>query len=111
MHTTRAALTAIGAYQRYISPYKGFCCAHAAFFGGPSCSRAVRDIVQEHGVAGGWALIQARFAACRQAHAHLRAAPLAVGTTGFTPTTPGSGSVRARGVFCCGPIPIPFRCG
>jgi putative component of membrane protein insertase Oxa1/YidC/SpoIIIJ protein YidD len=28
----------IGLYQRYLSPCKGFRCAHAAWHGGPSCS-------------------------------------------------------------------------
>jgi putative component of membrane protein insertase Oxa1/YidC/SpoIIIJ protein YidD len=29
---------AIGVYQRFVSPHKGFCCAHRACTGGLSCS-------------------------------------------------------------------------
>ena len=32
------ALVAIGAYQRYVSPYKGFCCAYRAHTSRASCS-------------------------------------------------------------------------
>ena len=31
-------LVSISAYQRFISPHKGWCCAYAALHGGPSCS-------------------------------------------------------------------------
>ncbi|ADV66170.1 membrane protein insertion efficiency factor YidD [Deinococcus maricopensis] len=95
MNTTTLALRSIRGYQRYLSPLKGFRCAHAAYHGGLSCSAAISRIVEARGVLGGWPDIQAQFAACRAAHDALRA----------------SARVDTRGVFCCGPIPIPFRCG
>lgn len=94
-------LSAIRLYQRRLSPRKGFRCAHAALHGGETCSAAVARIVREDGVTGGRTRIAARFRECRSAHNALHAgSPLALGT-----------GVRTRGVCCCGPIPIPFRCG
>ncbi len=104
MRSTQLALAGIDGYRRYLSPIKGFRCAHAAFFGGPSCSEAIRAIVELHGVRAGRALIAARFAACRSAHHHLHGAAMRTGWF-------ASGDVRAQGVCCCGGIPIPFRCG
>ncbi|GBF05078.1 hypothetical protein DAERI_030244 [Deinococcus aerius] len=96
------ALSGIRLYQRSLSPHKGFRCAHAALHGGESCSAAVARIVQEDGLRGGRARILARFRECRAAYNVLHAgSPLAFGTSG----------PRVRGVCCCGPIPIPFRCG
>lgn len=91
--------TGIRFYQRHLSPLKGFRCAHAARHGGPSCSHAVLAIVEERGLVGGWPEVRARFAACRLAYADLRA------EAALDP------QARVRGLFCCGPVPIPFRCG
>ncbi|GHF36951.1 putative component of membrane protein insertase Oxa1/YidC/SpoIIIJ protein YidD [Deinococcus metalli] len=95
---TTTAVTSIDLYQRWLSPLKGFRCAHAALYGGASCSAAIRDILVQQGVAGSGAAIAARLHTCRQAASHLAAAPLVTGG-------------RVRGVCCCGPVPIPFRCG
>lgn len=103
---TTLALAGIRLYQRRLSPLKGFRCAHAAWHGGPSCSAAVLEIVQTQGLRRGWPLILARFGACRLAYAQLRQA---------SPARPGPLGVvaggRVRGLCCCGPVPIPFRCG
>lgn len=96
---TSALVTSINLYRRWLSPLKGFRCAHAAFYGGMSCSAAVQELIAHHGVVGSRHAVAARFHACRQAYGHLAAAP---GVTG------GS---RVQGVCCCGPLPIPFRCG
>ncbi|MFC4427486.1 membrane protein insertion efficiency factor YidD [Deinococcus navajonensis] len=98
----RLAQSAIRFYQRHLSPHKGFCCAHAALHGGESCSAAVAQIVREDGLGRGRSRIAARFAACRAAHSALRSgSPMALGT----------GGMQVRGLCCCGPLPIPFRCG
>ncbi|GGL14024.1 membrane protein insertion efficiency factor YidD [Deinococcus radiotolerans] len=91
------ALSSIDVYQRWLSPLKGFRCAHAALFGGESCSAAVQRIIREQGLTGGRAAITARFQTCQQAYGHLSAARAAGG--------------QVQGVCCCGPVPIPFRCG
>jgi len=63
----RGCAALIGLYQRFISPYKGFHCAHAALHGGASCSGEVRALVLKYGVIGAWPLIRRRFAACDDA--------------------------------------------
>lgn len=65
--TTTWAVRLIQIYQRYISPYKGFRCAHSVAYGSPSCSAAVKQIVLQHGLVAGWPAIRRRFQACRQA--------------------------------------------
>ena len=107
---TNAAVASIRWYQQRLSPHKGFCCAHAAYHGGTSCSNAILHIVQSRGLFGGWRDIARRFVECGQAYAQLRLE----GMTGHD--VPGGGNVRmgrsrVRGVCCCGPIPIPFRWG
>lgn len=95
------ALRGIRFYQRFLSSRKGFRCAHVAVHGGQSCSVAVADIVRQDGLIGGRRRVAARFAACRGAHNALRSgSALALGSNS-----------SVRGVCCCGPIPIPFRCG
>ncbi|PYE52781.1 membrane protein insertion efficiency factor YidD [Deinococcus yavapaiensis] len=96
---TRLVVSGIRVYRRRLSPWKGFRCAHAAYFGGESCSAAVLRLVETHGLVEGWPSVLERFAACRDAYDLL-------GSRGVT-----QDGFRARGVCCCGPIPIPFRCG
>jgi len=55
-------------YQRFISPYKGFCCAHAVYHHGPSCSSAIKSIILESGLIKGWPAIKNRFSECKQAY-------------------------------------------
>lgn len=87
------ALGAIALYQRWLSPLKGFHCAHAALHGGASCSAAIAQTIRTEGLS--LSAITSRLAACRQAYGHLQV----------------TGGPRVRGVCCCGPLPIPFRCG
>lgn len=103
----RSTVNAIRFYQRFVSPRKGFRCAHAALHGGESCSAAVARIVRDEGLLAGRGRIARRFAECREAHIQLGSpSPFAL-----SPLTLGTGGPRVRGVCCCGPIPIPFRCG
>lgn len=60
-------------YQRYLSPHKGFCCAHRALHGGPSCSEFARRVVIRRGVGPLAALLRRRFARCAAAARRLRA--------------------------------------
>ncbi|WMS89034.1 membrane protein insertion efficiency factor YidD [Pleionea litopenaei] len=55
-------------YQKWISPYKGFRCAHAALHGVDSCSTAVIKIINRRGVIGGFGLIRRRFERCKLAY-------------------------------------------
>lgn len=54
----------IGFYQRFISPRKGYRCAHSLEHGGPGCSGAVLQILEEHGLWRGYGKISQRFADC-----------------------------------------------
>lgn len=66
------AISLIDIYQRYISPYKGFRCAHRVFHGGCSCSQAVKQIIQSDGLLGGIHKIRERFRECQMAAAEIR---------------------------------------
>ena len=68
----RFAAAAIRAYQRWISPYKGFRCAHRVLHGGHSCSEYARLAVLQHGVAGAWPGVRQQFRACHRAFRALR---------------------------------------
>jgi putative component of membrane protein insertase Oxa1/YidC/SpoIIIJ protein YidD len=74
--TTYPALWSIQFYQRFISPYKGFRCAHATLHKGDSCSQAIKKIILEQGVWNSKTLIKARFAQCRLAAQTLQLARL-----------------------------------
>ena len=88
-----SVLGVIALYQRWLSPLKGFHCAHAALHGGASCSAAIAQTIRDEGLK--LSLLTSRLAACRQAYGHLQV----------------TGGPRVRGMCCCGPLPIPFRCG
>lgn len=62
----------IGIYQRYVSPYKGFRCAHRVRHGGLSCSEAVRAILLEDGIWLGWSRVREQFRSCHSAAQALR---------------------------------------
>ena len=65
---TFAAVAAIGAYQRYISPHKGFCCAHRACTGHASCSQFARRAIERCGLLAGLRLLRRRLQACAASH-------------------------------------------
>ncbi|WP_434661163.1 membrane protein insertion efficiency factor YidD [Klebsiella sp. MISC125] len=54
-------------YQRVISPRKGYRCAYGALHHTQGCSGAVKEIIQQKGVIGGWGEIRQRFSDCRLA--------------------------------------------
>ena len=66
------AADAIRAYQRWISPYKGFSCAYRVLHGGRSCSAFGKRLVMRSGVTKAIATMRSRFAACRAAAQTLR---------------------------------------
>jgi putative component of membrane protein insertase Oxa1/YidC/SpoIIIJ protein YidD len=56
---------AIRDYQRYISPNKGFSCAHRNIHGGASCSEYFRLLVTSYGLSEAVPLFQRRLEDCR----------------------------------------------
>ena len=65
--TRSSAVGMITFYQRYISPHKGFRCAHRVHHGGQSCSAYAKTAVQNHGLGAAIPLIRQRFSDCSQA--------------------------------------------
>ncbi|MEJ6395466.1 membrane protein insertion efficiency factor YidD [Gymnodinialimonas sp. 2305UL16-5] len=70
---SQLALGAIWGYQRYLSPRKGFRCAHSVLHGGTGCSGFTKHAIRDHGFWASIPLIRARFADCRDASQTLRA--------------------------------------
>lgn len=63
----------ITAYQRWLSPFKGFSCAHRILHGGSSCSGYALQILESDGPWRLLPLMHRRFRDCEQANASLRA--------------------------------------
>ena len=62
------ALATITAYQRYLSPYKGFGCAYRIHTGHASCSLLGYRVIRRYGVIAGIALLRRRTYLCGVAH-------------------------------------------
>ncbi len=62
------AVSAINFYQRFLSPYKGFSCAHRIIRGGLSCSEFAKRRIQEKGLFMSLADIRGRLRDCRMTY-------------------------------------------
>lgn len=60
-------LFSISFYQKYISPHKGYHCAHASWHQDVSCSQYGKIVIAREGVVGGLRLLDGRFAECKMA--------------------------------------------
>ncbi|RSZ47622.1 MULTISPECIES: membrane protein insertion efficiency factor YidD [unclassified Variovorax] len=60
------AIAAIDGYQRFISPYKGFGCAHRVQTGRASCSQFAKRAIARLGMVTGLLLTMRRFEACAE---------------------------------------------
>jgi putative component of membrane protein insertase Oxa1/YidC/SpoIIIJ protein YidD len=69
---------AVRDYQRYISPHKGFSCAHCKLHGGSSCSGYFRESVATEGLTKSLQLFPNRLAECREAYLILQSQKLAI---------------------------------
>lgn len=58
------AIAAIDGYQRFISPYKGFSCAHRVRTGRASCSRFAKRAIARLGMVAGVLVTIRRFEVC-----------------------------------------------
>jgi uncharacterized protein len=65
---TSAALAAIQGYQRYLSPYKGFCCAYRVHTGKAGCSQFGYRAISRFGVFDGLVILKKRLALCGQVY-------------------------------------------
>jgi putative component of membrane protein insertase Oxa1/YidC/SpoIIIJ protein YidD len=68
----RLAVALIGGYKRYLSPRKGFACAHRVLHGGASCSQHVKQVIAAGGLLAGLRALRPRLRACRVAAMILR---------------------------------------
>ncbi len=58
------AIDSITAYQTYISPRKGFACAHRMLHDGESCSMYIKRILGEESLMSAVQISRQRFKAC-----------------------------------------------
>lgn len=72
---SRIVLLAIGGYQRWLSPRKGWGCAYRLAHGGPGCSGFAQLAIREHGALPALPLIRLRFRQCHEAALLLRQDP------------------------------------
>jgi uncharacterized protein len=61
------AVGLVEVYQRRISPFKGFRCAHRALRGGRSCSEHAKQVARRWGLWKLWPLLKRRLARCAEA--------------------------------------------
>ncbi len=66
------AVTAISGYQKFISPHKGFSCAHRVLYGCESCSQYFKQVIAEEGIITAIARARERFQGCREANEILK---------------------------------------
>ena len=71
--TAYAAVAAIGLYQQFLSPYKGFRCAHRARHGRTSCSQFAKRLIQKVGLLRFFPMFRERLRRCGRAAQALRA--------------------------------------
>jgi len=64
-------LTLIDFYQRFLSPVKGFTCAHHSLYRGDTCSNAIKKIIQNNSLRDVPRLSKARFRECKDASSKL----------------------------------------
>ena len=70
--TRGLAVTAIRGYQKFISPHKGFSCAHRVLYGCESCSQYFKQVIAEEGILTAIANAKGRFQECREANEILK---------------------------------------
>ncbi len=72
-HASRSlAVIAISGYQKFLSPHKGFSCAHRVLYGCDSCSQYFKRVIAEEGIMTAIANAKGRFQECRDANEILK---------------------------------------
>jgi len=94
-------------YQRYISPHKGYSCAHSALHGNLSCSSWAIQVLEKQKFYLFFPLMKRRFHACNQAYKDLKKKKSAINkdSDNIDPC-PCKGSI-VEGCLVCG---FPFIC-
>ncbi|MGD1700865.1 membrane protein insertion efficiency factor YidD [Dapis sp. BLCC M229] len=68
----KIAVALISGYQQYISPRKGFSCAHRILYGDESCSHYIKRMFIEQDFSGAITAANQRFKACKEANQILK---------------------------------------
>ncbi len=90
------AIAMITGYQRYLSPHKGFACAHRVLHGGLSCSEYVKVAIARYELIQAVTLSRRRFQACKQAKITLH------NPVPELPPKPDKGKTADRENYCNG---------
>lgn len=77
-----AAVAAISVYQRFLSPYKGYCCAHRAHRRGASCSGFAKSAFRDSGFLDAFNAVRARLRECAELAAAGQASAASASTMG-----------------------------
>ncbi|MCY7407505.1 MAG: membrane protein insertion efficiency factor YidD [Alkalinema sp. CAN_BIN05] len=70
---SHVAALLITAYQQYLSPLKGYSCAHRVLYGDESCSQYVKQRILRRGLSDAWPDSRQRFRDCRSAYSTIMA--------------------------------------
>jgi putative component of membrane protein insertase Oxa1/YidC/SpoIIIJ protein YidD len=92
----QVSLGLINAYQRYLSPYKGFSCAHRVLHGGLSCSSYAKTAIAQHNLATALPLIRQRLRDCTTAAQMLPLTPQPWTQSSQEPNQKKSNQTRRR---------------
>ncbi|RQH23269.1 membrane protein insertion efficiency factor YidD [Okeania hirsuta] len=68
----KIAVALIDGYQQYISPRKGFSCAHRILYNDESCSHYIKRMFIEQDFSGAIQAARQRFKACKEANQILK---------------------------------------
>ena len=71
---SNSAIGLISLYQRRISPYKGYVCAHRVHHGQSSCSEFAKQAIAANGLFSALPSIRHRFIECRAAYGAMQSA-------------------------------------
>ncbi len=96
------ALAAIAAYQRWLSPHKGFACAWRVHEGGASCSVLGARAIRRYGLWRGGGVLRLRLALCAGCHAEHHPAP--AGPAGWARPAAGQRGSAPCDLPCDGPL-------
>jgi putative component of membrane protein insertase Oxa1/YidC/SpoIIIJ protein YidD len=62
---TQTAIASLNAYQKHLSPHKGFSCPHRLLHGGESCSDYVKRLLMNQNLKSAIQMAPQRFKACK----------------------------------------------
>ncbi|GAA4333392.1 hypothetical protein GCM10023165_08500 [Variovorax defluvii] len=87
---TASAVSLIGVYQRWISPRKGYACAHRVHHGDVSCSEFAKQAIAAAGLFSALPSIRHRFIECREAYGAIQYGSSKDGPEGSKDRAPSS---------------------